>query len=81
VLVEWFFEDSDRDSDYEPTEYEKLVSDVVLGVAETPKSFRPCAGGEALLEAAGHARRLFSIATLLVSINIAVVDRAARVLS
>jgi hypothetical protein len=34
VLVEWFFEDSDRDSDYEPTEYEKLVSDVVLGVAE-----------------------------------------------
>jgi hypothetical protein len=32
--VEWFFEDSDRDSDYEPTEYEKLVSDVVLGVAE-----------------------------------------------
>jgi hypothetical protein len=34
VLVEWFFEDSDRDEEYEMTEYEKLVSDVVNGLAE-----------------------------------------------
>jgi hypothetical protein len=33
VLVEWFFDESDGESEREPTEYEKLVSDVVLGVA------------------------------------------------
>jgi hypothetical protein len=33
VLVEWFFDESDSDNESEPTQYEKLVSDVVNGIA------------------------------------------------
>jgi hypothetical protein len=33
VLVEWFFDESDSDNEREPTQYEKLVSDVVVGIA------------------------------------------------